>query len=418
MTGSDEEGPVLADRVPMPHTDRPFRIGREDHGEDAMSVRPATSSAQSSDATRAEILRDVASVEAVAAAWNELLGRSALRTPFMTHEWAMAWLATVGRDVRPFVVLVREAGQLVLLAPFCLRPDGVLTLIGLPQSDYAGLLFDPERLDAFRGLARVLLERRADFRRIELDHLPEDRSAWRELSDELAAAGFPVRASDAGDCLYASLEDVESVRKQYYKKNIQNYVNWFAKRGDLRYTVYEDLDSSLLALDALFEQHVVRWAETPFPSAFGREDVREFYRHFVTAMYDRGWVEISSLQLDDEFLALYLYFDFDGVIYMYKPTFNLEYKSHSPGQVILRFVLDRALAQGKQVLDYGRGDEAYKNRFADRVRANKRVIVYGSHWERRAAELRQALRESRLVDGMLKNERIGGVLRRLAGIRG
>lgn len=359
-----------------------------------------------------EVIRDREGLSGLGPVWNDVLDRSELRSPFMRWEWVSAWVDTIGRDVDPFVIVVREAGQVVGLAPLGRCGDGTTRFLGVPQSDYAGLLAPADRPDVVDAMVGVLAVRGKETGPVVLDEMPDDTSGWHRLVDALRRRSLPVRVEEAGVCLLMPLDDPEASRKRYHKKNIKNYVNWFQKRGELGFRYAGGREAALELLDDLFEQHVERWNETPFPSAFRDEPVRAFYRRFVYDLHPEGVVRLCALDLDDEHLALYLYLVDHEVAYMYKPTFNIEHRAHSPGQVILRFILDHHLDGESptelRALDYGRGDEGYKNRFATTPRVSWRVVIYRSRIAALAAEARHRLRQSVVVEKLLE----WGILRR------
>ena len=50
--------------------------------------------------------------------------------------------------------------------------------------------------------------------------------------------------------------------------------------------------------------------------------------------------------------------------------------NNSPGQVIIRYLLDFALDEGMQEINYGRGDEGYKSRFSNQSQFNRSVVEF------------------------------------------
>lgn len=335
--------------------------------------------------------------------WAELLARSPFRNPFATFEWMEAWLSVFGECVRLLVVVVERKSGVVAIAPLCVQRDGVLTFVGYPQNDYADILCEPDDLDALACVVRTLGDLRPECRRMVFDQMRESASWYTRFLDQLRQLGLPVRTETADACPAMVIEDPEAARRMYYKRNISTYVNWFSKAGAFSWNLYSDTPQALERLEDLFEQHVGRWQDTLTPSYFRDERMREFYRAFVARMHPRGWVQFSSLTLDGRFLVFYLAFEYENRLYLYKTSYNPEFAKRSPGQVILRYVMDYALAHNICELDFARGDEGYKDRFANIVRHNRRVIVYRNNADRWLADTKFRLRRSRLATLMFRN---------------
>lgn len=362
-----------------------------------------------------QIVERVEEMEALREPWDRLLGSHRGPNPFLSFAWAETWLATVGREVVPFVLVVREAERIQAIAPFCIQDGGLLSFIGYPQSDYADLLVDPQAPAAVAEIVAALQRQRGRWRRICLDQMHEERSHWRELAAAFDGSGLPHRLEVGDYCPAMSLEDRAAAKKKYYKKNIANYVNWFKRQGDFACEHYAQLEPALARLEDLFAQHVERWHGTPTPSSFLRPEMQEFYRRFVRALLPSGAVQFFALRLDEEFLAFFLCFEQDGTLYLYKPSYNQRYYRHSPGQAILRFLFDYAEERGLMELDFGRGDEGYKDRFSNLGRRNRRILVYANPLARGAAELRHRLRHSRPVEKLLARPAVRGWIERRRG---
>jgi CelD/BcsL family acetyltransferase involved in cellulose biosynthesis len=371
----------------------PFRSGED-------SAPAATS------AIRYDVVERVSELESLREDWDALLCASPCRSPFSSFVWVTSWLECLGTGVRPFVVVVRDDERVAAIAPLVVNRAGVMEFIGSPQSDYADILLDGDPRRLLPPIVEALRSRRDLWKQIVLEPLRAERSCARALLAVLDEQRVAYRLEQGDLCPAMVLEDVEAARRQYSKSNLNNYVNWFRRQGDFGFEAPEDLPTVLARLEDLFDQHRERWRGTSTPSSFSRPEIREFYRRFVERMHGLGWIRMGCLRLDDHFPAMFLYFAMDGVYYMYKPSYSLEFAKRSPGQVILRFVLEEAVREGVGEIDFTRGDEGYKSRFANAQRQNLRVILYRSQASRAIARLRHALWTSRPADLLLRNTRV------------
>jgi hypothetical protein len=69
-------------------------------------------------------------------------------------------------------------------------------------------------------------------------------------------------------------------------------------------------------------------------------------------------------------------FDYDGVITWYKPSFDPEFASRSPGLVLVQHLIRYAVDQGRRELDFTLGGESFKSRFTNSARKTVRIQIF------------------------------------------
>ncbi len=369
-------------------------------GAERMTETPATGRTSK----QARIITSAEELLKLEEPWNDLLSRSEHRQPFSTFEWSASWLEVFGQEVEIATIVVVSQGKIVAIAPFCLRKGKLLTFIGYPQNDYADIIFDsayPESLDL---IAETLLSMRGKWGKIILDQMRGENSAYAQFVEILTRRNAAFRIEPSDTCPAMLISDKAEAKKMYHKRNVTTYVNWFQKEGTFGFNRYTDTAEAMARLDDLFAQHVDRWDGTPTPSYFRFEPMKNFYRSFFRRMHPKGWVHFSSLSLDDRFVAIYVSFEYEKRLYLYKTCFNKEYYKKSPGQVILRYLMDDALQRNLVELDFARGDEGYKDRYANTMRQNYRIIIYGSALAHKYASAMYAARYSKLATLLFRNK--------------
>jgi CelD/BcsL family acetyltransferase involved in cellulose biosynthesis len=63
-------------------------------------------------------------------------------------------------------------------------------------------------------------------------------------------------------------------------------------------------------------------------------------------------------------------------LYWYKPSFDPAYSRHSPGLVLLHYLVKDAVERGLDEFDFTVGAESFKLRFANEIRTNARFRVF------------------------------------------
>jgi CelD/BcsL family acetyltransferase involved in cellulose biosynthesis len=338
--------------------------------------------------------------------WNAALERSRNPSPFMTFEWLLSYLEVFGESISLFLVIAREGSRIVAAAPLMINADRQLVFIGYPHNDYADFMILDEESTALGEICDFLHSQRNHWKKVILDQMQEEFSHWKEIGTHLTKRNRPHRVLLSDNCPAMVINDVNAARSKYYKRNITTYVNWYRSQGAFAFDICRSKEEALARLEDLFAQHIERRDQTPFASQFNDEVVRDFYRRFVDRMFPRDWVLLPTLTLNDEFLALYLAFPYRNTLYLYTTSFNGAYSKRSPGQVILRFLFDYAVEHNIGQLDFARGGESYKDRFANVLRQNRRVVIYKSSLAKGAADIFYAIRYSRLADRLYRNRRI------------
>jgi CelD/BcsL family acetyltransferase involved in cellulose biosynthesis len=365
---------------------------------------------------KTEIIDNRNDLQKLEPVWNELLHRSHSDNPFLTFEWMASWLDIFGRDLELIIIVVRDNDLVKGIAPLCLRNDRNLTFIGYPQNDYAGFIVDKECPGIYEEFACYLMSIKNKWKKILLDQFEEENEQVESFAESLKQLGCPYRIEKSDFCPAMILDDKDAAKKMYYKRNITSYINWFKKEGDFRYVVYVDPQEAQKRLDDLFALHISRWTGTATPSYFTDETMKAFYRKFVGKMLPLGWVHFSGLKLDDKYLSLYISFEYNSILYLYKTCFNLDYAKKSPGQVVLRYLFDYALERNLKELDFARGDEGYKDRFANKVRQNRKIIIYRNGLQKGLAERYYKFRYSRLADILYRNKIVRQIRRKLTAL--
>jgi CelD/BcsL family acetyltransferase involved in cellulose biosynthesis len=80
---------------------------------------------------------------------------------------------------------------------------------------------------------------------------------------------------------------------------------------------------------------------------------------------DKGCLRMLFLQCDDKAVAGHFLFDYNGTRYSHKPGYNLTFKDHSPGTLLLWETIKDAIDSKLKTYDFLRGKEAYKYFFAN-----------------------------------------------------
>ena len=311
------------------------------------------------------------------AVWNALVSRGGTDAIFLTWEWQKAWWDSFER--RGLLLLGAERdGQLVAIAPF-FAEEGMIYFVGSGGSDYldfAGAISAPEVLDGLLTCARNSVPEFIGFRFFHLT----DRSPTAELLRASALRlGLVSREEGVQPAPATQLgTDSAADRALTQKKSLLRHEAYFRRSGPLEVLHHSTAEEIGPHLDEFFQQHIARWSATPHPSLFHDARQRSFYRTVTQYASSAGWLRFTRIAADGRPIAFHFGFVYHGSFMWYKPTFAIDLARHSPGEVLLRQLLLRAIEESAHTFDFGLGDEPFKQRFATHTQSVRDFGLYAT----------------------------------------
>jgi CelD/BcsL family acetyltransferase involved in cellulose biosynthesis len=333
--------------------------------------------------------------------WNGLLAHADGAGVFQGYDWHAAWWECFGNGHALHLLLVYEVGgELVAIAPLMIvaqRRFGLLQkrlmLIGTSNhaTDYADLIVRSGHARPRRAVLEWMRAHRHLWTQLELRNLPASSPTLKLLGEAGDLAG-PVLVQCAAEAPTRRLGDAAADRAVLNKRSLRRHVNGFLREGDLslvRLDQAPDLDCHCAHF---FEQHVARWAGTATPSLFRDPAQRRFYRVLAHRLAASGALHFSMVQWRGRAIAYHFGFEQGGVLTWYKPSFDPALARRSPGEVLIRLLLEDAIGRGLKELDFTVGSEPFKYRFANHVRRVYRVRAWRRGVERVPALLLEGLK--------------------------
>jgi CelD/BcsL family acetyltransferase involved in cellulose biosynthesis len=298
-----------------------------------------------------------------ASAWDTLSARGDTDTVFLTRQWQAAWWEVFGRGQLLLLAAERD-GHTTALAPL-FSEEGMVFFVGSGGSDYLDFIGDigePTALEALLAAARDATPGFVGFR---FYHVPDASRTGARL--QAAARRLGLVCYDEGDLLAPALDlarDPAAGLAAAGKKSLLRHERALARSGCLEVRHLREPDAVRPHLPAFFEQHVARWAATPYPSLFLDPLRRRFYERLVDRAAEGGWLRFTSVTWNDRPIAFHFGSCYRGSYLWYKPSFDIALARSSPGEVLLRQLLLAAIDEGAHTFDFGLGDEPFKRRFA------------------------------------------------------
>ena len=355
-----------------------------------------------SDTTRIRTIRLESwdSLPDLGAGWNSLLGRSPGCSVFQSLPWHLCWWKAFGHPHELFVVLGYAGSRLVGIAPMMITrekgPVGQLRrhlhFIGSTNnaSDYCDFITDPDVPGALEALLEEICAGPEAFHRIDLSHFPGRSPNQARTLEYFRSRDIRTTVEFQADAPVRILGDGEADLQTANKSSLKRHASFFRKAGDLRFHQCASEAEILGFLDAFFEQHKARRALTDSPSQFLDPAQQAFYRELVRELFPHGWLRFDVILFNGAPLAFHFGFEYRRRFIWYKPTFDARFASRSPGEVLIKFLLEDAIGKQLEEFDFTIGSEAFKYRFANEIRHINRVVAFHSpadYWNYRAIHM-------------------------------
>lgn len=352
------------------------------------------------------------SLEPVLSEWGTLFAADPLATPFSSPSWGEVWWSYWSYAARPWIVVVRDGGQLVGLAAFLIRQRGSIRLLrGLGRSpgDYWDIVALPGlREYVAAAVAEVIVERRSQWDVLLLDGL-----ASGALTRAISGTGLRVRRRppliSPEILLPETFEDYLKSLPKSRRSNLRRHLKRL-DGGELELRDVEDAELSA-AIDRWHELRARWWGERGrrLSKLHTTERFREFNRAAVLALRSAGLAAIWEMRHAGKSAGVCVNFADARAFYWNLNAFDPAIEHLGPGKVVIGEAIRTSIAAGRQTFDFMLGDETYKYWYGAMARPRPRQVVSSRRFGSRAAALasvtRDRIRHPELASGFVPGRR-------------
>jgi CelD/BcsL family acetyltransferase involved in cellulose biosynthesis len=324
-----------------------------------------------------EVVQSADELSQLESQWNELISASESDNPFLQWEWCSTWWRHYGAGHELAVVLVREGGQLVGLAPLYLergnrtRESGVLRFLGSGEvcSEYLGFVLrrGREQQSSRQLLDFLLHDSTIDWRQLRLTHVVADTATAMALQTSLPGSARTFRVDRAATSWHielanswdAFLKSVGGKRRGKIRRALREF-------DEHKFEYHEITRETEIAAawDDLTRLHQARWEQQGKPGCFASHRFAAFHRELLGPLWRRGGLLLTSLRRGGETIAASYCLRHRGRVYFYQGGISPAAMPFRPGHCLRVFELRRAIERGDRVFDFLSGEEDYKSQWA------------------------------------------------------
>jgi CelD/BcsL family acetyltransferase involved in cellulose biosynthesis len=326
---------------------------------------------------RCEVVTDFHRLEELWPEWERLWESDPRAEVFQTPEWTKAWWRAFGHRYSLCSVVVFSGNEVTGIVPL-VRRGNFLQFLGTPQADYADVICEEHRAAEVLAVAlKTLLTSVQGWKESAFQHLSKHSRLVRYY-DQL-----PRDIRSRLQCVPAERQQTIILRNQreeifkallgkHHSRRLQNRLR---KAGQLRFRHLETLEEIQQYLPDFFRHHVRRHAAVGRRSLCANPEFCQFLRALIQELGPTGRVRFGILELNGRPLAWDLGFQVNGKFLLYQHTFDLDAWHYTPGEVLLWKALEYARDHVTREFDFGKGDELYKDRFANYSRETFSLFV-------------------------------------------
>lgn len=310
--------------------------------------------------------------------WNTLQCKGNGNTVFMSWHWQKTWWEVFGRG-KLLLLLAVKNDEPVAIAPL-FADGGMLFFVGSGGSDYLDFIGDTSDPEIINGLLSLAIKNTPELLGCRFYHIHASSFTQQTLVDVAKKLGWNFFDEGGMACPVLSIKDFpEKTKAATEKKSLLRHEGWFNRNGGIEVQHYIHSNNILPHLDAFFDQHITRWSVTPYPSLFLDPLQRRFYKRLCEQASDTGWLRFTIVYWQQQPIAFHFGMHYNHSFLWYKPTFDITLAKHSPGEVLLRYLLLQAMEENAHYFDFGLGDEAFKSRFATSTPTVTNIGLYPAH---------------------------------------
>ena len=319
--------------------------------------------------------------------WNAVWERSPQRDDlFLTHEWLRAWWEAFGEGHELLVLRLRAGSEPIGYAPLMVRParsNGLrvrlLSLITNDHTNRAGFVMAERPGDCVDRVLAFLRDESARWDLAELNYLPEDDPTTTGILEAAGRFGLGCVTRPSYHSPRITLEgDWESFygrRPGHFRRNMRNREKRLGKHGEIRFEEWTDTPSPEL-LEEMFSVGEKSWKGGEQTALGSTPALRKFYARLAELAAPLGWLSLHMLRAGERPVAFHYSMRKEGVTYLLKTEYDLEFRSFSPGHQIQRRVLEGCFARGEREFDFLGPDMTWKREWADGVRPHVRLLLF------------------------------------------
>jgi hypothetical protein len=333
-----------------------------------------------------EVVRDVDRFNALAPEWDGLVERWGIDRLFLSHTWFRTWWESFGAGNRLFIVLVRDRGELIGIAPmmhtrasiYGFKVEALQAIFNPHTPRYDFIVARNQDPGIYRAIWKAFAEHgKSDA--VVLTQVPDGsesiaqmeqlgkRDGW--LAGQWSSPASPFVRLDGGyESLFGNLRD--SV--QY---NLRKRYDRLSRRGPVDVEFVTGLHDVKNAMGDGLRIEAAAWKGAEGTAINSDPKVAAFYTHLAERQAELGQLRLAFLRVGGKRIAFNYLLQCGTKLYALKIGYDPEYHSYSPGHMLLNLILEGACMAGVQEYDFLGNDDDWKFEWTEEKREHRWLFL-------------------------------------------
>ena len=359
------------------------------------------------------VIRDEDDFYRLGDSWDLLLSRFPNPSIFLTFEWLSTWWKHFKEGRELFVVVTEQDGKIEGIAPLAIEHGRLgrrLHFLGRPGSDYSDFITSKDSESCLDSLLNPVLSRQA-WDTTVLDGITGDSPNFKRLAAIWESMAPKGQYRTDGPAPYLTLgERWDDYQKGLSKKLItdtRRRLRRLRDIGEVNFKRCSDSDEVAGLMDQMVSLKRARYRATGARDIFRDERRGEFYQEVALKLLERGWLDLSYLELNGTVMAIHFGFVHSNRFFHYMPSFRQEYAHFSPGRLLVDHQVRWAFEAGLEEFDFLMGADQYKYEWTDTFRT---MYSFSLHGEGLRAKMLHQLQD-RVLPALKSSSSARGLIR-------
>jgi CelD/BcsL family acetyltransferase involved in cellulose biosynthesis len=318
--------------------------------------------------------------------WNALLAESDMDIPFMTFEWFCCWWDSFGEGNDLLVLLVREAGKLIAIAPLIrtmMNIRGInakaVTLMANCHSLRSGFIMCKPDHHITDAVINYLRNAKGAVDLFFFDYIVKGSYTDQSLRASLANADLRFIERSADFSPYISItdswEEFLKTKSKHFRERLKSIHNRMQRQGVFAVEEYtgNSNDAGMAQLIAV-SRKTWKFGENTAIASDTRD--AQFYARLASSATLKDWVTIMVLKQEKTPIAFTFNIHYKNRVFGLKMGFDHEYERFSPNKFLLSHGIKNSFDRQFTEFDLLGKNDAFKMQWTDQVRDQCRYTIF------------------------------------------
>ena len=339
------------------------------------------------------VVANVSAFDGLEEAWLELQGACVDASIFLTWDWQRLWWNHYGQFRELRIVTARVAGSIVGILPLYIdlhrKAGGLFAARKLRQigvggdtvpDDLGALIAPGHENETSAAMAEYLLKVMTDWDMLDWTDLPPQSPLVPALQKHFADTNVRANCASLAPITFGELPDNWEAYRRGLSRNRRETMGRkrrkFESQTGAQVLTVDAVDELDGAFDCLAELHRLRWTGRTETPGFTSAQYRGFHRDLMHALLPQGKLRLMKLNMGGCTIAMLYCMRYRDTFYFFQSGFDPAYAEYSPGDVLLGYAIEHAIAEGCRVFDMLKGDHDYKRHFFQQDRRNLELRAF------------------------------------------